>query len=130
MDTQTAFDIVLNHLWLQNAPAYDNNSQRCWYRHGETGTRCAIGCLIPDQLYVPSMEGRGVHELLVVFPKIKELPAIKALDVGHDLPLYGALQQMHDDLAAGDPKVFRAYLCLYAEALAHDYGLTVNLPKE
>lgn len=130
MDTQTAFDIVLNHLWHQNAPAWDKGSQQCWYRNEENGTRCAIGCLIPDDLYCRTMEGRGVYELLVVFPKLKELPPFKALDVGHDRPLHVALQQMHDDLAAGDPELFRDDLRDNAMALAHDYGLTVNLPTK
>jgi hypothetical protein len=37
---------------------------------------------------------------------------------------------MHDDLAAGDPELFRDNLYDDALNLAHGYGLTVNLPKE
>jgi len=37
-----------------------NNS--CVYR-GEEGTSCAMGCLIPDELYTPSIEGHGLSSL-------------------------------------------------------------------
>lgn len=57
---------------------------------GVDGCSCAAGCLIPDSLYAPSMEGRGVSE---------DQPAgIVLTSLGHDIPLVQQLQLLHDGL--------------------------------
>lgn len=58
---QRAFDIVAEHLLKQKEKCMDGNS--CVYRSksitGEV-TKCAIGALIPDELYDESIETLGV----------------------------------------------------------------------
>ena len=51
---QEVFDIVVNHLFTQGRPAYDG-VQGCMYRAPD-GLRCAVGVLIPDDLYYKSLE--------------------------------------------------------------------------
>lgn len=54
--SQLIFDTVLAHLRNQGQRSYDGHM--CLYR-GPDGLQCAAGCLIPDDLYVPEMEGKS-----------------------------------------------------------------------
>lgn len=58
MDNQQIFDTAATHMLQQGERSVYGNI--CAYRAGDTGLKCAIGCLIPDKLYNPSMEGQGV----------------------------------------------------------------------
>lgn len=51
---QEVFDIVVNHLFTQGRPAYDGD-QGCMYRAPD-GLCCAVGVLIPDDLYDKALE--------------------------------------------------------------------------
>lgn len=94
MTEQETFDIVAKHLLTQNKKAMAvygfaiaMDMPRCAYR-GNDGTKCAAGCLIPDDDYNPDMEGRGIttpnalHTVLTA--------------AGHDIQLVEALQYVHD----------------------------------
>lgn len=53
---QEVFDRVVNHLLMQNAQSFaSKNGEICAYR-GADGLMCAVGCLIPDNLYKPEMD--------------------------------------------------------------------------
>ena len=52
---QETFDKVAKHLLEQMEKSEDEG--RCLYR-GSNGKKCAIGCLIPDKFYNPSLEGK------------------------------------------------------------------------
>lgn len=54
LSAQEVFDIVVNHLFTQGRPAYDD-VQGCMYRTHD-GLRCAVGVLIPDDLYDKALE--------------------------------------------------------------------------
>jgi len=72
--------------------------------------RCAIGCLIPDNLYEKEMEGNAVYDLLLNFPKVKEF-----FD-GVSSNLLDALQSVHDsELVKNWPREL--------EVVAKAYGL-------
>ena len=62
---QEVFDIVVSHLFTQGRPAYDG-VQGCMYRAPD-GLRCAVGVLIPDDLYDPEFETNSsdkvIHDL-------------------------------------------------------------------
>lgn len=122
MDTQTVVDKILTHLWDQGRVSYDLSLNGCAYR-GEDGTKCAIGILIPDDIYSPNMEGKSFHQLCQQYDVVADLPEIKAIkQVGE------VMQQLHDNLQ-GMPD-FRKRLRNRAQAWLSDYGLTVNLPQE
>ena len=56
---QQIFNIVVKHLRKQGKPALNtpDHLPRCLYRSPD-GLKCAAGCLIPDDKYTPSLEGR------------------------------------------------------------------------
>ncbi len=59
---QEIFDYVVSHLRAQGARSL-NDENECTYRSVD-GYSCAVGCLIPDDLYTPSLEGRLVNQRL------------------------------------------------------------------
>lgn len=62
MTGQEIFDSVLAHLRRQGQASL-SACGKCAYR-GEGGTACAVGCLIPDELYDPRIESWGVGSIL------------------------------------------------------------------
>ena len=80
MDTQQAFDLVIQHLWRQNRTSRRRwpGSEGCAYRGGDA-TKCAIGTLIPDDLYRDDMEGLSSQVLIDQHPEVAGIPALRAL---------------------------------------------------
>lgn len=70
MNNQEVFDKVVEHLVAQGQPAREGF--KCFYR-GPNGTKCAVGCLIPDELYDEAMEGRSASILESKFPQLQPL---------------------------------------------------------
>lgn len=76
---QKIFNKVSSHLLTQLAPSkmldervtLCTTSKVCSYR-GEDETSCAVGCLIPDDIYVPEMEYKMVSTLLIDHPSLFE----------------------------------------------------------
>ena len=65
MTEQEILDKVATHLLTQGKPAKlhpELNSEACAYRSPD-GLKCALGCLIPDDVYDPEMETQPVHSL-------------------------------------------------------------------
>ncbi len=61
LNAQQVFDKVLTHLRKQEHAAV--NGGGCVYR-APNGDMCAFGCLIPNELYAPVMEGISASVLL------------------------------------------------------------------
>ena len=72
MNNQQAFTIVARHLLTQNSASLDKGGDNCLYR-GTDNKKCAIGCLIPDELYTADMEGIAVTSLLTKFSSLGQL---------------------------------------------------------
>lgn len=100
MTNQEMFDKVTVHLLTQNWPStpkpyYPESREKdytCSYRghmNGGVQLKCAIGCLIPDELYDPKIEGHG-------FRGLEQFPALKELFAGVDVNLGDDLQRLHD----------------------------------
>lgn len=90
---QDLFEAVVRHLAQQGRQAIGVNGW-CAYR-GSNGAMCAIGCLIPDSLYDPRVEGLDVTGLI-------DMAAVDNLGVlGRLMEKYGSLlgelQGLHDD---------------------------------
>jgi hypothetical protein len=81
---QEIFDKVANHLLTQNQQALivDFMAITCAYR-GPENTMCAVGCLIPDNVYTSEFEGKEARQLEFLF-------------FDRDLWLLENLQQIHD----------------------------------
>lgn len=96
MNKQEIFETVSKHLFAQGERSYDEVECICQYR-GPDGTKCAIGALIPDELYDRKMdlssyfkEGNGTDMIWSHFPKLVE-------HLGADnQSLVGELQSVHD----------------------------------
>jgi len=90
MNAQQIFDTVARHLFTQGKAAQDDSGM-CRYRN-EDGTRCAVGCLIPDELYDPRMETHGFAQLIQEFRA--DLPDFML--EGQNPNLLARLQRVHD----------------------------------
>jgi hypothetical protein len=111
---QAMFDRVARHLLRQNRRSKGADGRACKYR-GLDGTKCAIGCLIDDACYSPSLEGRGVEDPNVV----QALRASNALPVADVENLLADLQLLHDFTDVGEwaGRLFD---------LADEYGLSTS----
>lgn len=85
-NTQEAFNRAVAGVIKQGRPSVDA-AGRCLYR-GPDGLRCAVGWLIPDELYEPEMEGVNTNWLRVMWPR-----AMSACD---NRFLVRELQEAHD----------------------------------
>jgi hypothetical protein len=102
MTNQEAFETVAKHLLAQGRRSQLSPEQveavtltkgyapssTCVYR-GEDGAKCAVGCLIPDEVYDKNMEDKSVS-LIAASGPLKDL--FKELD----MTLLGRLQRLHD----------------------------------
>jgi len=107
MTLQKVFSTVRRHLLTQKCQAIDEINHRCVYRTAR-GLKCAIGCLIPKELYRGDMEGSG-------FDYLPTLTALRFVGAMPKTPLETArilcvrstshgqllldLQKIHDDCA-------------------------------
>lgn len=64
---QEVFNRVARHLLTQGQKAMSGVGNGCAYR-AKDGLVCAIGCLIPDNLYRPSIESRFASRLIRLVP--------------------------------------------------------------
>lgn len=93
---QHLFDVVADHLLTQKAKSLSTDAMRekgnplgCAYR-GANGMKCAVGVMIPDELYSPKLEGWSIFT--VNFERV--LRKVLGRDVHEDLPY--VLQRVHD----------------------------------
>lgn len=94
MTEQEIFDAVCAHLARQQRPAVDvvGADRMCVY-HASDGCKCAVGCLIPDALYVPEIEGLSLSDAAVIGEP--ELGQLLPFIVDHG-GLLNDLQVAHD----------------------------------
>ena len=59
---QHLFDVMVNHLRQQGGRSRLEHEAQCAYR-GTDGDMCAVGCLISDEEYCPTMERNGIQKL-------------------------------------------------------------------
>lgn len=69
-DLQKTFNKVYRHLLTQKKKAYSKAQGICLYRTPKSGLKCAVGCLIPNRLYQPDMEGSSVRNLAIFYQKL------------------------------------------------------------
>jgi len=94
MTNQEAFTTVKTHLLAQMEKSVEKDEYQndyCVYRSKCGCLKCAIGALIPDNLYDPAMESKSVDDL------INDFPGIRKLFHGVKTSLLNDLQVLHDD---------------------------------
>lgn len=107
---QAQFDKVVEHLARQGVKS--RSGSNCLYRHPE-GLMCAVGCLIPDELYQVNMEGMSSGRVLSEFKFLKDII---------DSELASSLQTVHDYY---DPSEWGYNLA----EVAKDYDITFDETK-
>jgi hypothetical protein len=99
LTSQQLFDKVATHLFTQGRPAkksYNNSATpACAYR-GNDGTKCAAGCVMPDEAYTPDVEGASINtfkehgrlegQFGEFFPEVdpKDMDLLGSLQIAHD----------------------------------------------
>ncbi len=116
MNTQEAFDAAVKHLRKQGERSQARYSTDCLYR-GPGGLKCAVGALIPDELYEKSYEGRAVKILVYTAGNIGKL--FRNVDIN----VLITLQNVHDSIPA--EKWEHHFACI-----AEKYGLTLTPSAE
>lgn len=89
MNKQEIFDYVARHLIAQGRAAVNPETGNCLYR-APNGDKCAAGCLISDEVYRPSMEGKSVNS--------NEVANYLPLHLKDNIRLLLDLQGAHDHL--------------------------------
>ena len=123
MNNQGAFDIALLHLLNQGhrSVSASGRSQLRSLR----GDKSAIGALIPDHLYVKSMEGMVVRQLVTTHGP--DFDPLRAHFSGVALPLLTELQDLHDRTGECLPSLFREIVLAGGLRIARMFGLSVRL---
>lgn len=113
---QALFDKALTGIRQQGGFAV-NGTLGCAYRTRD-GRKCAVGHLIPDEIYKPDMEGHGAD---VVWERVspgatnKELCLVTKLQGAHDTSEFcGNMDSFESEMAC----------------IADSFGLTYTPPKE
>ena len=93
MTNQEVFDKVWKYFIKdKNKQSYSRapdmpNVYRIWYKSPETGAKCALGVLIPDDKYKPEMENMPLPQVLYLSGfdlKTLDDAFFKTLQVAHD----------------------------------------------
>ena len=128
MTNQEVFDKVLS--FLRNQKYISTLSGQCRYR-GRDGRMCAVGCLIPDNLYDPEMESMPASTVLAMSPELQNL-----FD-GVDERMLMDLQSAHDgnmpsSTMAESSNIYKLTMASWESAMkriARDYRLEYNEPR-
>lgn len=121
--------MVVKHLYSMKGQSMRkvNGAQSCAYR-GRAGAKCAIGCMIPDDVYEPQMEGRNIASLLgKIGGPDRPIEALVVLFEGINVQFILDLQVLHDTDQNWDENGFRRKSPEVIEHLrwiAMQYGVT------
>ena len=93
MSLNEIFYKVEKHLLKQNEQAKVRD--QCRYRTS-SGLSCAVGCLIPDEMYTTKLENRGASAL----PRniLEPIVGVQRDKVERKLKLLNYLQAVHDNM--------------------------------
>jgi hypothetical protein len=122
LTNQDAFDKAMLHLLNQGHSCVSASGQ-ARYR-GPRG-KSAIGALIPDELYVTSMEGKKVHHWLAA--RGSEYDALRERLGGVTPALLDDLQDLHDRSGACMPNLYRHLALAGAQRIAQSFKLSMSL---
>ena len=122
LTNQDAFDGAMLHL-LNQGHSCVSASGHARYR-GPRG-KSAIGALIPDELYVTSIEGKKVRHWLAAHGA--EYDALRER-LGSVTPsLLDELQDLHDRIGACMPSLYRHLAVAGAQRIAQSFKLSMSL---
>ena len=122
LTNQDAFDIAVLHLLNQGHGCF-SASGKSRYRapHGKS----AIGALIPDYLYVISMEGKTIRQMLAA--SSADYANLRERLGGVTTPLLSELQDLHDRIGGCLPSLFRHLVLAGCYRIAQEFGLSARM---
>jgi hypothetical protein len=106
MNKQEIFTTVATHLLTQNEKALDEDNN-CVYRT-DSGLKCAIGCIITDEMYHRDMDEQSMTALQLIKADRFTMPDWFCDNVME----FVELQSIHDCL---DPEDWRKSLIFFSE---------------
>jgi hypothetical protein len=122
LTNQDAFDGAMLNLLNQGHSCVSASGQ-ARYR-GPRG-KSAVGALIPDQMYLTSMEGKKVHHWLAA--QGAQYDALRER-LGNVTPtLLDELQDLHDRIGACMPSLYRQLAVAGAQRIAQSFKLSMRL---
>jgi hypothetical protein len=92
VDRQAVYRRVRDHLLKQGRRSWDGGLG-CLYR-GPGGLKCAVGALIPDELYDPKIEHAACDEMRVI-RVLRKIPGMEDVS-NEDAGFLRGLQSIHD----------------------------------
>lgn len=94
LDRQDVFDVIAWRLLFQNARARAADGIKNLYRSPD-GKRCAIGWIMPDDVYAPEFESKGIREIAAYLAETDEGKEFAAFVAAH-VSMLCDLQGLHD----------------------------------
>ena len=100
MTPQEIFNTVINHFYTQRKKSYSFDNNVCLY-HGPNGLKCAIGCLIPDEIYIKEMD----EDSWIIQKFSHRFKILSYFTEGNNTDLLDKLQNIHDEASTSDDRV-------------------------
>jgi hypothetical protein len=122
LTNQDAFDGAMLHLLNQGHSCVSASGQA---RYRGARGKSAIGALIPDELYVASMEGKNVRHWLAA--RGSEYDALRERFGSVTPSLLDELQDLHDRSGACMPSLYRHLVVAGAQRIAQSFKLSMSL---
>ena len=132
MTKQEAFTLMVQHLRTQAAPSFTTGKDgevHCLYRHPDGIKRCAVGVLLSDADYRPTLENKGIGGVLAFYPHLRQLAPLNSTTCIYGY--FGMLQQMqnlHDSVLDSQGNIKKDFLNLWEDGfknIARDHDLIV-----
>ena len=122
LTNQDAFDGAMLNL-LNQGHSVGSAGGRARYRgrHGKS----AVGALIPDEIYMASMEGKNVRHWLTA--RGSEYDALRERLGGVTLTLLDELEDLHDRIGTCMPSLYRQLAVAGAQRIAHSFKLSMSV---
>jgi hypothetical protein len=104
MNTQQAY--VKIRKWFSDPshePGYETTTDRCVYRYGgdpKSQVRCAVGCLIPNRIYDPSLDDPNLSGV-VASSAVTYTNELSDFFQDVDVDFLESVQTLHDDMCIG-----------------------------
>lgn len=92
---QKTFNTIVTHLRQQGDQSLDSFGIQCRYRN-YLDKKCAIGCLISDEEYLPEMESLSLFDLQCQYPKLSLFSKECGDDGANYFNLLNKMQNIHD----------------------------------
>lgn len=123
LTAQQVFDAAVDGIAAQGFKRSVDEHNACLYR-GPDGLKCAVGHSIPDELYLPEIEGLTAYGLVDCLPLARLYINVR------DSGLLSDLQRLHDDNDDCRKNLLDVKTFLdEAQALASKHGLVYTEPK-